>query len=232
MRMALAMPSLMPRESRSVLVTNRSSPTSWMRLADAVVDAFFVAGLVDARGDGFQTDLEGLFIRFAAWREAAFVAEGGGVAVLFQRGLESVEDFDAPAQRLRKARRPDRHNHEFLEVHGTVGMRAAVKNVHHGTRQEICRRIGGISRKIFVERLLKGDSSCTGGGHGDGENGVGAEAGLGGGAVERNHFVVEGSLGSGADTAVALADFGLALGDTLEHPLLYHFCLSPFANLP
>src|SRR5258708_23932827 len=24
--------------------------------------------------------------------------------------------------------RPDRHNHEFLDVHGTVGMRAAVKD--------------------------------------------------------------------------------------------------------
>src|SRR5206468_12799302 len=30
MRMALAMPSLMPRERRSVLVTKRSSPTSWI----------------------------------------------------------------------------------------------------------------------------------------------------------------------------------------------------------
>src|ERR1700741_441093 len=30
MRIALAMPSLMPRESRSVLVTKRSSPTSWI----------------------------------------------------------------------------------------------------------------------------------------------------------------------------------------------------------
>src|SRR5205814_9050033 len=30
MRMALAMPSLMPRERRVVLVTKRSSPTSWI----------------------------------------------------------------------------------------------------------------------------------------------------------------------------------------------------------
>ncbi len=182
-------------------------------------DAYLVAGLVASSGNGFQNDLDGLFVRFAAWREAAFVADGGGVAVLFQRGLESVEDFDAPAQRLRKARRPDRHNHEFLDVHGTVGMRAAVKNVHHGTRQEICRRIGGISRKIFVERLLKGDSSCTGGGHGDGENGVGAEAGLGGRAVERNHFVVEGTLLSGVETGDGFGDFSVGVGDSFEHAL-------------
>src|SRR5229473_1183582 len=34
MRMALAMPSLMPRERRSVLVTKRSSPTSWILFLD------------------------------------------------------------------------------------------------------------------------------------------------------------------------------------------------------
>src|ERR1700704_3156480 len=34
MRMALAMPSLMPRERRAVLVTKRSSPTSWIFLLD------------------------------------------------------------------------------------------------------------------------------------------------------------------------------------------------------
>src|SRR6267142_4022454 len=34
MRMALAMPSLMPRERRAVLVTKRSSPTSWIFFLD------------------------------------------------------------------------------------------------------------------------------------------------------------------------------------------------------
>src|SRR6266849_5915511 len=34
MRMALAMPSLMPRERRWVLVTKRSSPTSWIFFLD------------------------------------------------------------------------------------------------------------------------------------------------------------------------------------------------------
>src|SRR5260370_36837347 len=111
-----------------------------------------------------------------------------------------MEDFDAPAEAFGKGGGTDGHDHEFLEVHGTVGMRAAVKNVHHGTRQEICGRIGGISRKIFVERLLKGDSSCTGGGHGDGENGVGAESGLGGPAGEGNDFVGECTLVSGGET--------------------------------
>ena len=39
--------------------------------------------------------------------------------------------FDAPAQRFTEEVAPDRHDHEFLKVHGTVGVRAAVEDVHH-----------------------------------------------------------------------------------------------------
>ena len=39
-RIELAMPSLMPLASRSVLVTNRSSPTSWHLAPTASVSAF------------------------------------------------------------------------------------------------------------------------------------------------------------------------------------------------
>src|SRR5215468_8736810 len=45
MRMALAMPSLMPRERRSVLVTKRSSPTSWMCLEGDEDEERFLAPL-------------------------------------------------------------------------------------------------------------------------------------------------------------------------------------------
>src|SRR5260370_13111055 len=50
-------------------------------------DAYLVAGLVAGSGDGFQNDLNGLFVRFAAWREAAFAAHGGGVTGLLLPGL-------------------------------------------------------------------------------------------------------------------------------------------------
>ena len=39
MRMALAMPSAMPRPRMDVLVTNRSSPTSWTRDPSAFVSS-------------------------------------------------------------------------------------------------------------------------------------------------------------------------------------------------
>src|SRR6266849_1887376 len=51
MRMALAMPSLMPRERRAVLVTKRSSPTSWIRFPDAADEERFLASLEMAAAD-------------------------------------------------------------------------------------------------------------------------------------------------------------------------------------
>src|SRR5260370_42219245 len=42
-RMELAMPSLMPRESRSVLVTKRSSPTSWIFFLEVLLPTLCVS---------------------------------------------------------------------------------------------------------------------------------------------------------------------------------------------
>ena len=94
-------------------------------------DGNLLAGLVAGGGDGFEDALEGFFVGFEIGREAAFVADGGGVAVLFQHGFQIVEDFDAPAQGLVKARSAERHHHEFLHVDGIIGVRAAIENVHH-----------------------------------------------------------------------------------------------------
>jgi len=41
-------------------------------------------GLVACAGNGFENNLNGFLIGFAAWREAAFVADGSIVASLFQ----------------------------------------------------------------------------------------------------------------------------------------------------
>src|SRR5205807_2976714 len=111
------------------------------------------------------------------------------------------------------------HNHEFLKVNGTVGMCAAIENVHHRTREQIRGRIRGIAREIFVERLFEGDGGGAGGGHGDGENGVGTEAGLGGGAVEGNHLLVEHALVGGVEADYGLGDFGVDVRDGLKDAL-------------
>src|SRR5437762_4665265 len=55
---------------------------------------------------------------------------------------------------------------------------AAVEDIHHGAREEIRGRIRGVARKIFIKRLLEGNGGSTRGSHGNGKDGIGAEAGL------------------------------------------------------
>src|SRR5260370_4766740 len=99
-------------------------------------DAYLLAGLVSGGGDGFENELDSFFARFGTPGKAAFGADGCRSAMLLQRGLKSVKDLDAPAEALGKAGRADGHNHEFLEVHGAVGARTAVEDVHHRARKE------------------------------------------------------------------------------------------------
>jgi hypothetical protein len=46
-----------------------------------------------------------------------------------------VEDLGAVAERLAEAWRAERHQHEFLQIDGVVGVRAAVDDVHQGNGQ-------------------------------------------------------------------------------------------------
>src|SRR5712692_4133579 len=66
-----------------------------------------LAGLVACRKDGLEQDFDGLFIRFEVRGKAALIADGRGVAALFEHGLQVVKDLDAHAQRLIEAVRPD-----------------------------------------------------------------------------------------------------------------------------
>ena len=100
-------------------------------------DAHLFAGFVASSGNRFEHDLNRFFIGLAARRKSAFVADGSVVAALLQRRFQRVKNLHAPAQSFRKSRRSDRHDHEFLKVHGTVGVRTAIENVHHRDRQQI-----------------------------------------------------------------------------------------------
>ena len=48
-----------------------------------------------------------------------------------------MENFDAPAQGFVKIGRAKGHDHEFLNVHGIIGVRAAVQNIHHGDWESV-----------------------------------------------------------------------------------------------
>ena len=137
------------------------------------------------------------------------------MAGVVQRLLECLEYLDTHAQPFGKARRADRHDHEFLEVDGVVGMHAAIDDVHHRDRQEPRRG----SADIAVERLLARGGRRLRGRERDAENGIGAEPALVGGAVEPDHDLVDLDLGLGIHAADRLEDFAIDGVDRLADPL-------------
>ena len=75
---------------------------------------------------------------------------------------------------------PERHDHEFLEIDVVVGVLAAVEDVHHRHRQIL----GVGAAEVAVERQPDRVGGGVGDGQGDAEDGVGAELGLVGRAVQ------------------------------------------------
>ena len=94
-----------------------------------------VARLVAGLRDRFEHQVDRLAVGRQARREAAFVADPGGMPLLLQDAAQRVEDLGAGAKRLGERRGADRHHHELLEVDAAVGVRAAVEDVHHRHRQ-------------------------------------------------------------------------------------------------
>ncbi len=69
--------------------------------------------------------------------ETALVTDGGGQPRCLEHAFEGVVRLSAPPQCLGKGRRPDRGNHELLDVDVGVGVRATVDDVHHRHRQQM-----------------------------------------------------------------------------------------------
>jgi hypothetical protein len=111
----------------------------------------------------------------------------------------------------------DRHDHEFLEVDRVVGMGATIDDVHHRHRQQP----GVGTADIAVERQAARLGSGAGCRERDAENGVGAELALVGGAIERDHGLVERDLALCIHAANVVAqravDRGHGLLDALAH---------------
>ena len=148
--------------------------------------AELVAGLLDGAAD----QVEGLAVAAQIRREAAFVADAGGLALVLEHALERVEDLGATAQALREGGRADRHDHELLHVDVVVGVGAAVDDVHHRDGQDA----GGGATDVAIERLLGVGGSRLGDREAGPEDGIGAEAALVGRAVELAEQVIDGDL--------------------------------------
>ena len=94
-----------------------------------------------------------------------------------------------------------------------VGMRAAVEHVQHGRGQNA----GVDAAEIAIERNLQRLRHGARGGHGDGEDGIRAQLALVGGAVERDHGLVDEALIGGVHAFELGGDHGFHVGDGLQH---------------
>ena len=189
--------------------------------------AILLAGRVAGLLDGFEDEFEGFFVGLELRGEAAFVADGGVVALLLEHAFEGVEDLGAPAERVGEGLGADGHDHELLEVDVGVGVGAAVEDVHHGRGQDA----GVDAAEVAVERELERVGGGAGAGHGDGEDGVGAELGLVLGAVDGDHGGVDEALVGGVHAGEFGGEDGFDVFDGVEDALAEVVVLVAVAEL-
>ena len=175
------------------------------------VFAELVTGFFDSLGDDFQRVVGALERR----GEATFVTDGGVQAHVVQDLLQRVEDFRAVAERFREGRGADGHDHEFLEIDRSIGVRATIDDVHHRHGKHF----GVRATDVFIKRL----AHLRGGGFGDGEggteDGVRTQFGLRGRAVDLQHGLVETDLIAGVTTDERVGDRAVHGGDGFLHAL-------------
>ena len=126
-----------------------------------------------------------------------------------------MEDLSAHLQGLGPGGSAHRHDHEFLNVHVVGGVSAAVENVHHGNGQGLAVDAAQIAVQGHAQSLGSG----PGHGHGHRQDGVGAQAGLVGGAVQIDHGLVDLGLVQGVHADDGVSDLGVDVGDRFGHGL-------------
>ncbi len=139
-------------------------------------------------------------------------------------------DFDAGPHGIGEAGETPGLDHEFLEVDVVVGVFSAIEDVHHGYGEGF----GAGSAEVAVEWEACGFGGGLGDGHGDAEDGVGAEFSLVGGSIELDHELVDGFLVAGVEADEFRGDFGVDVVDGFEDALAHELFLvvvAEFAGL-
>ncbi|MND32218.1 hypothetical protein D3C80_227860 [compost metagenome] len=167
--------------------------------AEEYVFTRLVAGLFDRLDD----EVEGFRCTLQTRRKAAFVTNIGVVALCAQFLLQDVEDFRTNPHGILQRFGADRHDHEFLEIDRVVGMCAAIDDVHHRNRQNMCASAADITVKRQASRF----GGSLGNGQRHAEDGVCAETRLVRRAVERDHRLVDMDLAFSIETADGIEDF-------------------------
>ena len=169
-----------------------------------------VAGLLD----GLEEDLHALLVAQVGG-EAALVAQPGGQAPVLEEVLEHVVALGGPPQSLGERGRAHRHEHELLDVEGVGGVGPAVEDVEHGQGQHA----GVGPAQVAVEGEVELVGRGPGHGQGHAEDGVGAEAGLVGRAVEGEELEVEAPLVEDVPAEQGVEDLAVDAGHRPLHAL-------------
>ena len=98
-----------------------------------------------------------------------------------------MEALRSPAHGLGQRRRPDRHEHELLQLQLVVGVDAAVQHVHQRHGQDVRVR----AAQVPVQRLSGALGRGSRDRQRDAEHRVGPERALRGRAVEVEHRAVD-----------------------------------------
>ena len=164
-----------------------------------------LAGYITGGVDGFQNQLDGFFVAGQVRGKAAFVAHSGGVTFAITQLFQRVEDLGATAQGFAESSGAYRHDHEFLDIQGVVGVCTTVDHVHHRYRQghRAC------TAQVAVQRQAGVFGGRAGHGHGHGQHGVGAQACFGFGAVQLDQGLVDEGLVRGVQADDGFADCGI-----------------------
>ena len=172
--------------------------------------ARLVAGLLDCLHDQF----EGLGVAFQIGGEPAFVADVGRILFVVQHFFQIMEHLAAAADGVAEAVETQRHDHELLHVHGVVGVRAAVDDVHHRGGQQP----GADATQVTVQRqaAVTCRRMCTGQRHA--QDGVRAEFLLVLGAVEFDHPLVQADLIERVEAAQFVGDFRVHVVNRRQNP--------------
>ena len=159
--------------------------------------------------------------------ETALVAHRRGHALAVDQLLQHVEDFSAPTQGFTEAACAHRQNHQFLQVQRVVGVRAAVDDVHHRHGHAH----GAAAAEIAVQRQAGFVGGGAGHGHRGGQDGVGAQAFLGLGAVQLDQGAIDEGLLLGIQAHQRFRDFGIEVLDGAQHALAQITALVAVAQL-
>ena len=120
-------------------------------------------------------------------RETALVTHAGGQPALLEHRLERVVGLRAPAHRLGEGRRAYGGDHELLDVHVGVRVRAAVEDVHHRDGQHVRVRAAQVAEELQPGGVRGG----AGHGHRHTDDRVRAEPRLARRAVKVNQRLVD-----------------------------------------